>query len=53
MQGTPSSPARHLVRISLAVAAFAALTGAAFAAWVDNGTAIFVTMVESGLSWCF
>jgi hypothetical protein len=31
----------------------AAATGAAFAAWTANASDIFVTMIQSGLSWCF
>jgi hypothetical protein len=40
-------------KLALGVAALAAATGAAFAAWADNGAGIFMAMVESGLAWCF
>lgn len=40
-------------KAALGVALLAAATGAAFAAWVDNGPGIFLSLVESGLSWCF
>lgn len=33
--------------------AFAATTGVAFAAWVEQGPAIFMAMVDAGLAWCF
>ena len=33
--------------------AFAAATGVAFAAWVDNGAGMLMAMVETGLAWCF
>jgi hypothetical protein len=44
---------RNVARIAIAAAAVAAATGAAFAAWVDHGAGIFMTMVEAGLAWCF
>lgn len=50
LSGTLLSPA---VKISLAVVAVAAATGVAFAAWVENGAGILMTMAETGLSWCF
>ncbi|MFC5585650.1 hypothetical protein ACFPOD_11040 [Nitratireductor kimnyeongensis] len=31
----------------------AALTGLAFAMWLEKGAGIFLALVESGLSWCF
>ena len=40
-------------RILIAAAAFAAVSGIAFAAWLDHGAAIFLSMAETGLSWCF
>jgi hypothetical protein len=40
-------------KIMIGVAAFAAASGVAFAAWAEHGASIFMTMVESGLSWCF
>jgi hypothetical protein len=48
-----AGPTRNLVRVAIAGMAIAAATGAAFAAWVDQGAGIFLTMVESGLAWCF
>lgn len=39
--------------IALGVAAFAAMTGLAFAAWLDNGASIFLSLVDAGMSWCF
>ncbi len=40
-------------RIVLGAAAFAAVSGIAFAAWLDHGAAIFMSMVDTGLAWCF
>ena len=40
-------------KLVLGVALLAAATGAAFAAWVENGAGIFLSLVEAGLSWCF
>ena len=36
-----------------ALAAVAAATGMAFAAWGEHGPAMFMALAESGLSWCF
>ncbi|WP_165815978.1 hypothetical protein [Kumtagia ephedrae] len=41
------------VKYAAAVAVAAAATGAAFAAWAAQGSDILVTMIQSGLSWCF
>lgn len=38
--------------VALGFAGAAAL-GLAFALWAENGAAMFVTLVESGLAWCF
>ncbi len=40
-------------RFGLAAAVLAAATGGAFAAWVENGPAILMSMAQTGLSWCF
>ena len=40
-------------KLALGVAAFAAATGLAFAAWIDQGAGIFMAMVETGIAWCF
>jgi hypothetical protein len=34
-------------------AALAATTGLAFAAWLDKGPAIFMSLVEAGMALCF
>jgi hypothetical protein len=48
------SPSLKLAgKIALGVAVLSAATGAAFAAWVENSDEIFLSLVESGLSWCF
>jgi hypothetical protein len=46
-----SSP--RLVGALLALAAFAAVSGLAFAMWMRHGAQIFFAMAASGLSWCF
>jgi hypothetical protein len=43
----------RLAGMLLAFAAFAAVSGFAFAMWMRHGTKIFLAMAESGLSWCF
>lgn len=46
------SPMLLFGKIALGVAALAAATGAAFAAWVDNGDAMLMSIFEAGLAWC-
>ena len=41
------------VKIALGAAVMAAATGAAFAAWVENGEDMIVSLFEAGLAWCF
>jgi len=45
--------AMTVAKIVLGVAAVAATTGVAFAAWMENGAGIVLAMVESGLASCF
>ena len=35
------------------ILALAGMTGVAFAGWLDHAPGIFLSMVESGLAWCF
>lgn len=44
---------RSRTGIILGIAAFAVVSGAAFAAWADQGPAIFASLVETGMAWCF
>lgn len=30
-----------------------AVTGLAFAGWLDSGARIFMAMAETGMAWCF
>ncbi len=53
MDTAPRKLVLPAVKLALGVLALAAATGLAFAAWVENGSAILMTMAESGLSWCF
>jgi hypothetical protein len=53
MKIAPHIPAPALVKIGLGLAVLAAASGVAFASWVDKGAAIFMTMAETGLAWCF
>ena len=39
--------------IALALTAFAAASGLAFASWLDKSEGIFLSLVEAGMSWCF
>ncbi len=52
---TPLSrqPALTAAKIAAAVAVLAAVTGVAFASWIDKGAGIFMATVEAGLAWCF
>jgi hypothetical protein len=49
----PPSTALPSWRTAIVVAALAAATGLAFAAWVEHGAGIFLATVEAGLAWCF
>ncbi len=40
------------LKIILVVVAFAAASGAAFAAWVDQGDDMLMSMFQAGLAWC-
>ncbi|MBL8584953.1 MAG: hypothetical protein JNL61_22320 [Rhizobiaceae bacterium] len=42
-----------VAKLAVAVLSLAAATGAAFAAWIDQGAGIFLATVDAGLSWCF
>lgn len=53
MAGNSPSGKGWLVRVALAAAAIGGFTGAAFAAWVENGSAMLMALTASGLSWCF
>ena len=53
MKQLSSMPVSSAAKIVLGVAALAAVTGLAFASWIDKGAGIFMAMVESGLAWCF
>ena len=44
---------KRIILWSLGLAAFAGLTGVAFSAWLGQGSAILLSMAESGLAWCF
>lgn len=39
--------------IAFGLMAFAAVSGLAFASWLDKDAGIFMSLVEAGMSWCF
>jgi len=45
--------AAFAAKIAASVVILAGATGAAFAAWIDNGAQILLAMAASGMSWCF
>jgi hypothetical protein len=53
MKNHPALSSPRLAGMLLAFAAFAAVSGLAFAMWMQHGTKIFFALAESGLSWCF
>lgn len=53
MKALASTPVAILAKVALGVSLAAAATGAAFAAWIDSGPEIFLSLVEAGMSWCF
>jgi hypothetical protein len=51
---TDRRPARlAALKIAAAIALVAGATGAAFAAWIDNGPQMLMSMTAAGLAWCF
>ena len=42
-----------LLRAAIAAVAIGALSGVAFAAWIENGSVMLMSLAASGLSWCF
>jgi hypothetical protein len=53
MDNNRKSAALFLAKIGAGLVLLAAATGAAFAAWIDNGPEMLMSMAETGLSWCF
>jgi hypothetical protein len=39
--------------LAAAAVALSAVTGLAFAGWLGHGADIFLSLAQSGLSWCF
>lgn len=52
MIGNAHISVQTAAKIALGVVAFGAVTGAAFAAWMQHDAGIFRAMVEAGLAWC-
>lgn len=53
MKPTANGHISPAAKVALATVLVAAATGAAFAAWMENGAGIFLATVEAGLAWCF
>jgi len=54
LMSAPSRKTRRMaVRLALATLAFGGLTGVAFAAWVENGSAMLMALAANGMAWCF
>ena len=53
MKNHSALPTPRIAGMLIAFAAFAAVSGLAFAMWMQHGAKIFLAMAESGLSWCF
>jgi hypothetical protein len=53
MKNHPALSTPRLAGMLIAFAAFAAVSGIAFAMWMRHGAQIFFAMAASGLSWCF
>ena len=43
---------KTFLKVAAGAVVFAAGAGAAFAAWVENGDAMLMSMFEAGLAWC-
>lgn len=48
-----TAPARLYLLSIIGVGALAAATGLAFAGWMEHAPAIFTTLAQQGLAWCF
>ncbi len=48
-------PADHSALLALAAAAMLLMAVAAFglAMWLENGAALFLSLAQAGLAWCF
>ena len=53
MKSIGSSGVGTMAAVGGGLALLAAATGAAFGAWLQHGAAIFLSMAEAGLAWCF
>jgi hypothetical protein len=53
MKSIGSPGVKTMAAVSGGLALLAAATGAAFGAWLQHGAAIFLSMAEAGLAWCF
>lgn len=42
-----------LARAAIVAVAVGGLSGVAFAAWIENGSAMLLTLAATGMSWCF
>jgi hypothetical protein len=42
-----------VLRAAIAAVAIGAFSGVAFAAWMEKGSAMLMSLAASGLSWCF
>ena len=45
--------AGRMVIVAVIAVAIGAFSGVAFAAWIENGSAMLMSLSASGLSWCF
>lgn len=50
---TDIRPSLRLIGLVLAALALSAVTGVAFASWIEHAPAIFTTLVDQGMAWCF
>lgn len=48
-----SDRAAMWLKISALAFLLASMTGVVFALWIENGSRLFLSLVQSGLAWCF
>jgi hypothetical protein len=46
-------PLCSFAKLAAAALSLSALTGVAFASWLDEGPEMFMALAQSGLAWCF
>jgi hypothetical protein len=52
MKSSTSSP-QAIAGLALGAVSMSVLAGLAFSGWIAHGGSIFMSLIESGMAWCF